>query len=263
MILIWRFTNFRPAFRFRLDLAKALTEAGSYDEAQKQYETILSQQPDFPPALGDLGALYVKQGKLDQVADFLKRVHDAGLPAGISTHMPAVVDTVESKGWELDYYMTCVYERHRSAADLKKLLGHVPLPVGEVFLQSDPPRMFKAIQQTRRTCLAFKILAGGRRTVVEQAFRETFAGIKPTDAVVPSRPARNNASASPRTGSRRLLSGRLPQYPKGSLGPLALFHRTCELCHGNFLRIGASSPAHNEGALGPTRPWTTSSVRAV
>jgi hypothetical protein len=48
--------------------------------------------------------------------------------------------------------------------------------------------MFQAIQATKRTCLAFKILAAGRlsdrKEWVEQAFRETFAGIKPGDAVI-------------------------------------------------------------------------------
>ncbi len=129
-----------------------------------------------------------KQGKLEKVGDFLKRVRDAGLQAGVSTHMPDVVDAVESKGWEVDYYMTCLYERHRSRKALTQLLGHVPIPVGEVYLESDPPRMFKAIQATKRPCLAFKILAAGRLCerieIVDMAFRETFAGIKPTDAVI-------------------------------------------------------------------------------
>jgi hypothetical protein len=84
--------------------------------------------------------------------------------------------------------MTCVYERHRSADDLRKLLGYVPIPVGEVYLTEDPPRMFKAIRQTRRPCLAFKILAAGRLSDrlewVEQAFRQTFASIKPNDGVI-------------------------------------------------------------------------------
>ena len=129
-----------------------------------------------------------KQGKLDEIHDYLKRVRDAGMQVGVSTHMPAVVDAVESKGWDLDYYMTCVYERHRSATDLEKLLGHVPIPVGEVYLTSDPPRMFKAVRATNRPCLAFKILAAGRlcdrKEWVEQAFRDTFAGIKPTDGAI-------------------------------------------------------------------------------
>ncbi len=137
---------------------------------------------------GEVTDQLFKQGKLDEVADFLKRVHDAGLPAGISTHMPAVVDAVESKGWELEYYMTCVYERHRNREELKKLLGHVPIPVGEVYLESDPPRMYQAMRQTRRPCLAFKILAAGRlseRTEwVEQAFRQTLESTKPVDGII-------------------------------------------------------------------------------
>ena len=133
---------------------------------------------------GEVTDALFKQGKLDVVHDRLKRIRDAGFLVGLSTHMPDVVDAVESKGWDLDYFQTCVYERHRDEAALQKLLGHVPLPVGEVYLKSDPPRMFKAIRQSRQPCLAFKILAAGRRQDVEQAFRETFAGIKPTDAVI-------------------------------------------------------------------------------
>lgn len=137
---------------------------------------------------GEVTDQLFKRGEIDQVHDFLKRVHDAGFLAGVSTHMPAVVDTIESKGWELDYYMTCVYERHRTAEELEKLLGQAPIPVGEVYLPLDPPRMFKAIRQTQRPCLAFKILAAGRlserKAWVEQAFRDTFASIKPTDAVI-------------------------------------------------------------------------------
>jgi hypothetical protein len=137
---------------------------------------------------GEVTDSLFKQGQLDKIHDFLKRVRDAGLMVGVSTHMPAVVDAVESKGWDLDYYMTCVYERHRSEEDLKKLLGQVPIPPGEVYLREDPPRMYKAMRQTKRQCLAFKILAAGRLSEhpswVERAFRETLEGIKPNDGII-------------------------------------------------------------------------------
>jgi len=129
-----------------------------------------------------------KSGQLDKVNDFLKQVREAGMLVGVSTHMPAVVDAIESKGWDVDYYMTCVYERNRSAEELKKLLNHVPIPVSEVYLTEDPPRMFQAMRNTKRPCLAFKILAAGRfswhREWVDRAFRQTFQSIKPTDAVI-------------------------------------------------------------------------------
>ena len=129
-----------------------------------------------------------KAGKLGEVREYLKKVRDAGLRVGVSTHMPDVVDAIESAGWDVDFYMTCVYERHRSAEELQKLLGHVPIPIGEVYLADDPPRMYRAIRQTPKPCLAFKILAAGRLSdrpqTVEAAFAQAFESIKPTDAVI-------------------------------------------------------------------------------
>jgi len=137
---------------------------------------------------GEVTDKLFKSGRLDEIHDYLKQVRDAGLQVGVSTHMPAVVDAVESKGWDVDFYMTCVYERHRTEEELKQLMGRVPIPVREVYLKEDPARMFRMIRQTKRTCLAFKILAAGRlsekKQWVEQAFRETFQSIKPCDAVI-------------------------------------------------------------------------------
>jgi hypothetical protein len=137
---------------------------------------------------GEVTDRLFKSGQLDRAREFLKRVRDTGLVVGVSTHMPDVVDAIESADWDIDYYMTCVYERHRSKEDLETLLGQAPIPVGEVYLPNDPPRMFQSVRQTRRPCLAFKILAAGRlsdrKHWVENAFRETFASIKATDGVI-------------------------------------------------------------------------------
>jgi len=177
-----------------MDLYRQLRDRG----LRMQYICI-EADPSRIPALARGGAIGVahhgevtdrlfKSGKIDEVHDFLKRVKDGGLQAGVSTHMPAVVDTIESRGWDVDYYMTCVYERHRSKEDLERLLGQAPIPVGEVYLPLDPPRMFQAIQKTPRPCLAFKILAAGRlsnrKAWVEQAFRQTFESIKPGDGII-------------------------------------------------------------------------------
>ena len=178
-----------------LDLYRRYVDAGG----KMQFLAIEANQPQTIQKLAQGGCIGIahhgeatdnlfKAGRLDHVNECLKRIRDAGLLVGVSTHIPDVVDAIESKGWDLDYYMTCVYQRHRSEAELQKLLGHVPLPVGEVYLKSDPPRMFQAMRQTKRPCLAFKILAAGRlsdrREWVEQAFRDTFASIKPNDGVI-------------------------------------------------------------------------------
>lgn len=166
---------------------------------QMQYIAIAAGKPSTIDKLSRGGCIGIahhgevtdrlfKQGKIGEIHDYLKRVRDAGLLVGVSTHMPAVVDAIESRGWDLDYYMCCVYERHRSKEDLERMLGQAPIPVGEVYLPLDPPRMFKVMNQTARPCLAFKILAAGRLSDrhqwVEQAFRETYQTIKPNDGVI-------------------------------------------------------------------------------
>jgi len=172
------------------------------EEGQMHYISLAREDPEDPTMISrivDAGAIAIahhgevtdrmfKDGHIEQMRDFLAKVRDTGLMAGVSTHMPAVVDYVESRGWDIDFYMTCVYERHRTREELKALLGYVPLPVREVYLEEDPPRMFKAMRQTPKPCLAFKILAAGRlcdrQETVEQAFRQTFQQIKLNDAVI-------------------------------------------------------------------------------
>ncbi|MBM3502020.1 MAG: hypothetical protein FJX74_25485 [Armatimonadetes bacterium] len=137
---------------------------------------------------GEVTDSLFKAGRLREAREFCRQLRDAGVQVGVSTHMPAVIEAVEEQGWDIDFYMACVYERHRTREELLALLGHVPIPVREVYLESDPPRMYEAIRQTSKTCLAFKILAAGRLCdqpeTVEDAFRLAFEGIKPRDAVI-------------------------------------------------------------------------------
>jgi len=128
-----------------------------------------------------------RDGEQGKIKEYLKRVRDAGVMVGLSTHNPRVVETVEEQGWDVDFFMTCVYHVTRTPEELKKLLGVTP-PYGEVFLPDDPARMYQAVRQSRKTCLAFKILAAGRLTDtpkdMEQAFKFAFESIKAQDAVI-------------------------------------------------------------------------------
>jgi len=125
-------------------------------------------------------------GTMDRVRDYLKAIRDSGVMVGLSTHLPSVIEYVEERNWDLDFYMTCFYQFSRSSDDIRKMLGELPL--GYVFLEGDPSRMCRVIRQTRKTCLAFKILAAGRLAdpadAREKAFRFAFENIKSQDAVI-------------------------------------------------------------------------------
>lgn len=127
-----------------------------------------------------------RNGEMDKVREFLKAVRDSGVMVGLSTHNPAVVDTVESQGWDIDYYMTCLYRVSRTAEETRKEFGEAPL--GETFMEKDPERMCRAIRQTRKPCLAFKVLGAGRNissgASIEASVRYALTNIKPTDAII-------------------------------------------------------------------------------
>jgi len=121
------------------------------------------------------------------LTDLLKRIRDQGVLVGLSAHDPTLVEESEERGWDVDYYMCSFYYLTRPRDEQRAILGE-HLPLGEIYLPSDPPRMFQAIQATAKPCLAYKILAAGRRirspNEVRRCFEEAFANIKPTDAVI-------------------------------------------------------------------------------
>jgi hypothetical protein len=136
---------------------------------------------------GALAERLHREQKFGVLVDLLKHIRDQGVLVGLSAHNPALIELAEEKGWDVDYYMCCIYYLTRPREEFEKLMdGHVPL--GEVYLPNDPPQMFEVIQKTRKPCLAYKVLAAGRRidssAQVQQAFEMAFANIKPTDAVI-------------------------------------------------------------------------------
>jgi hypothetical protein len=125
-------------------------------------------------------------GQFDRCKDYLKRIRDTGAMVGLSCHNPLEVEYSEEKGWDVDYYMTSLYYMIRPRAEFEKILGQVPL--GEVYLPSDPPRMMQTIRKARKPCLVYKVLAAGRSVNSPKEVKERMAvaldGIKPADAVI-------------------------------------------------------------------------------
>lgn len=125
-------------------------------------------------------------GKMDTVKEWCKQVRQLGVLVGVGTHIPEVIARIEEENWDVDFYSGCVYNRRRRPEEWRKALnGEIMEMTGDIYMQSDPARMFKVIRQTKKPCFAFKILAAGRipDAGIEQAFRTAFESIKPTDGV--------------------------------------------------------------------------------
>jgi hypothetical protein len=127
-----------------------------------------------------------QRGNLESVKEWCKKVRDLGVMVGVGTHIPEVIAKVEEENWDVDFYSGCVYNRRRTVDEWKTALnGEIMEMPGDIYMQSDPARMYKVLRQTKKPCFAFKILAAGRipDRGIEQSFRTAFESIKPTDGV--------------------------------------------------------------------------------
>jgi hypothetical protein len=137
---------------------------------------------------GEVTDRLFRAGQMDQVQEYTKRLRQTGVRVGIGTHKPEVVEYVEEHEWDVDFYLLCAYNRTRTPEEIRKMLGVLPMPASELYLETDPPRAYETARKTSKTCFLFKILAAGRVAsspeAVDKAFKEALDNIKPQDCIV-------------------------------------------------------------------------------
>jgi hypothetical protein len=158
-----------------------------WDEHPERIADAARRKPIGIAPHGALAERLHRDGKLGVLTDLLKRIGDQGVLVGLSAHNPALVELAEEKGWPVDYFMCCLYYLTRRPAEFQKLLGD-ELPLGEIYLPSDPLRMLRTVRAAKKPCLVYKVLAAGRRVgskaEVRDCLHKALEGIKPTDAMI-------------------------------------------------------------------------------
>ena len=182
-----------------------------WDQKPETIEIAAKRKPIGIAPHGALGDRLHRERKTDTLVTLLKRIRDTGVLVGLSAHNPELIELAEAKGWPVDYYMCCLYYLTRPREQFQKLMsGEVPL--GEVYLESDPPRMFKAVRATRKPCLVYKVLAAGRKvdspTQLKAAFEHGFSNIKATDALIVGMYQQQNDQVAQNTALVREICGR-------------------------------------------------------
>lgn len=180
----------RDALRLARERGSKIQWIALIGSQRENLEEVLKMEPAAVAHHGGVTDRLMSEGKREQIHDFVKRVKDAGLPAGISTHSPQNLAKLDEAGWENDFFMGCFYYLSRSREELESLSSEKHL--GYAWLQADPERMTARIRRIQRPCLGFKILGAGRlcgdrnkdMASTEQAFAFAFQSIKPTDGVI-------------------------------------------------------------------------------
>lgn len=141
-----------------------------YENPDKVFEDVKQNPIGMAPHGGGVGQRCLRENKLDLLQDILKRIRDTGVLVGLSVHDPKLLHIAEDEGWDIDYYMTALYNLHGGSEKFRKKFGYAPL--GEIYAREDRIEMSEAIQRTDKPCLLFKVLAAGRTIGSQQQIRE-------------------------------------------------------------------------------------------
>jgi hypothetical protein len=127
-----------------------------------------------------------KAGNYDEIKRRLNIMRETGVPVGLGTHMPEIIEYAEENNWDIDWYMACVHNISKIDRVSSSVTGK--MNESEPFDDEDRFIMYKTIRSVDKPCLAFKILGAGRKCqtseTVRAAYEEAFANIKPTDAII-------------------------------------------------------------------------------
>lgn len=154
------------------------------------WDNLMALEPIGVYLFGWVADQLYHQGKMEMARDFLAKVRDSGTQVGVGTHRPEVIEYAEEKGWDVDFYMGSLYRWGRSPEEILEISPEVPIDgLGglDLYLPSELPRMCETLGRTDKTCIAFKLFAGGRTCnspeQVSDIVETVLGGIKSTDAV--------------------------------------------------------------------------------
>lgn len=157
-----------------------------YDEPRLVDEAAAYNPIGIAPHGGGVGDRCLRENKLDLLKDILKRIRDSGVMVGLSVHDPKLLRIAEDEAWDVDYYMTALYNLRGAREEFDQKFGYAPL--GEIYLREHRTQMCEQIQKTSKPCIAFKVLAAGRvigsKAQIKQEFEFALKNIKSTDAIL-------------------------------------------------------------------------------
>jgi hypothetical protein len=141
---------------------------------------------------GTTADIWLEEGKEEFLKERIKRLRGMGIPTGLATHVPGILERAEEEDWGLDFYMACLQNSRKYEKEESTFLTGKEKTI--VFRLGDRWDMFPVIRQVRKPCIVFKIFAGGQLFydhgeeeipgLVEKSMREVYGNIKPNDIVL-------------------------------------------------------------------------------
>ena len=130
-------------------------------------------------------------GRSGEILERIRLYRGMGIPVGLGTHRPDVIDTSVREGWDADFFVACLQNAryHREGEPSGFITGKTKASL--IFRPGDRPVMLRTLQQYGKPVIAYKIFAGGQmflgksdeeiRRCIKGAYEEVFTALKPND----------------------------------------------------------------------------------
>lgn len=135
-----------------------------------------------------------ENGDKQAILDMLHTARKSGLKIGMGTHRPEVIELCEKEGWDIDFYMACMYNMRRGREGEPSGFLTGKTKEGLIAFPADRPVMLEALKNIKKPILAFKIFAGGqmlagkneqeRKVLIEDTYNTVFNTLKEDDMAV-------------------------------------------------------------------------------
>ncbi len=133
-----------------------------------------------------------ESGRCGEILAMIKRYRAMGIPVGLGTHRPDVIELSEREGWPVDFYLACMMnarknrEREQSGFLTGKSKQHLIF-----YPDEDMPVMLETLKKVTKPVIAYKIFAGGqmftgltpteKRAKIRSVYDTVFTALKPND----------------------------------------------------------------------------------
>jgi hypothetical protein len=118
----------------------------------------------------------VESRDLDTLARALDVIDQMGLPGGLAAHSPANLLECQTRSLAVSFYLVCLYR-------IEGYRGRSGTEPRETFNDTDRADALNILRQLRAPCLAYKVLAAGRKRA-DEGFRDVVPALQPKDGVI-------------------------------------------------------------------------------
>lgn len=168
----------------------------SHETAAVSIRQMLEVEPIGMYISGTFTDVRFETGRVAEVTDMIKTFRSkTNVKLGIGTHHPELVALSEQEGWDIDFYMACMYNlrKGREGEESGFITGKSKSGIHPIY-PGDRAVMLDTLKSVTKPIIAFKIFAGGqmlvekpeaeRRALIKDTYETIFSALKPDDFAV-------------------------------------------------------------------------------